>query len=739
VKVLCLGETSGGNFMFGGAAAEDVGDIQKSAFRAGARMMQYLKTEALIVNPEAFAVLLQAEIDSLKKWSASTTVRQKNKETKKMETVPKDIYAPAVRLNVTSDFKPSMFRGVIDGNPDVMFYDYTKIGSDSIAPNHHLTYSSTGFGQIVDGERVFFKNKAGNYDHNWATMRDRLNDGFNVAMAFSSKSALPKFIKDEQTGNTYRVLDGDLYDARYLDQYSTEKKASGETGVIVGLRNKAGTLSEKSATSKTGGFFVQYDPKTDGDTVLVPNQEQFKRKTIPIASAKKLSLRETPEFKQWFGDSKVVDEYDRPLVVYHGTPSFEGNVFKPTKAINRSGNIAGYYFSKRKEDVNRYAKHYKNEEYPEGAQIIPAYLSIQNPFYERKSPITQAMVDQYKKELIDLNQHMSDEKLEQWANSKLAGLKENGYPSATALNSNGDAYQRIIKAGGYDGYTSDNIHWVAFDSEQIKSSVGNVGTFDKTNPDIRYSLRDTPQFKNWFGDSKIVNADGTPKVMYHGTARDISTFIPNQANAIFVTSNPQFAESFSSSSENDMVIDFLENATPKQSSLIIEKAIEKGIKEGDIRSSAANKLRGMSLSEVAKTAGIGDYVIEFAKNQLPSNQNILPVYVRAENPFDYENPKHVDALHKELNKIVGEDFNFSKERLSDGDWSAIEDDTTQEVIKSLGFDSFYAREGGEKNLAVYKPEQIKSATGNVGTFDKYNPDIRYNLRNTTDPDIMASD
>ena len=42
---LCLGETSGGNFMFGGAATEDVGDIQKSSFRAAARMMQYLKTD----------------------------------------------------------------------------------------------------------------------------------------------------------------------------------------------------------------------------------------------------------------------------------------------------------------------------------------------------------------------------------------------------------------------------------------------------------------------------------------------------------------------------------------------------------------------------------------------------------------------------------------------------------------------------------------------------------------------
>ena len=107
---------------------------------------------------------------------------------------------------------------VIEANPDTMFYDYTKLGSESIAPNHHLTYSSTGFGQIIDGEKVFFKDKSGKYDHNWATMRDRrLNKGENVAMAFSSKSGMPEFLLDEETGVKYKVWNGDDYDARFLD------------------------------------------------------------------------------------------------------------------------------------------------------------------------------------------------------------------------------------------------------------------------------------------------------------------------------------------------------------------------------------------------------------------------------------------------------------------------------------------------------------------------------------------
>ena len=333
---LCLGETSGGNFLFGGTATEDVADIKKSAFRAGPRMMQYLKTEALIINPEAFAVLLQAEIDSLKKWSAAPTQVKIDPETKKRLNVEKEIYQPAVRLNVTSDFKPEMFRAIIEGNPDVQFYDYTKLGNEPLSPNHHLTYSSTGFGQIVNGEKVFFKTKAGQYDHNWATMRKRLDNGQNVAMAFSSKSALPKTLLDEETKTEYKIWDGDDYDARFLDP----KQPNGR-GMIIGLRNKAGNLSEKNATERTGGFFVQYNPKTDGDTVVVPDQAQFKdggRKVIPLTKSEKLSLRTafpsvkeakdavaktelptTPEFKRFIAGTQWVDKDGKPKVFYHAT------------------------------------------------------------------------------------------------------------------------------------------------------------------------------------------------------------------------------------------------------------------------------------------------------------------------------------------------------------------------------------------------------------------------------------
>jgi hypothetical protein len=39
-----------------------------------------------------------------------------------------------------------------------------------------------------------------------------------------------------------------------------------------------------------------------------------------------------------------------------------------------------------------------------------------------------------------------------------------------------------------------------------------------------------------------------------------------------------------------------------------------------------------------------DELLEILKEQLPSRANIMPVYVRAENPFDYENRDVVKQL-----------------------------------------------------------------------------------------------
>ena len=58
-------------------------------------------------------------------------------------------------------------------------------------------------------------------------------------------------------------------------------------------------------------------------------------------------MTKTPEFKNWFGDSKAVDENGDPIVVYHGTPSLNIERFDLSSAERESSGLKefGYYFT----------------------------------------------------------------------------------------------------------------------------------------------------------------------------------------------------------------------------------------------------------------------------------------------------------------------------------------------------------------------------------------------------------
>ena len=256
----CLGKTSGGYFAYGGGA-----DLEAMK---GTRLRSFRMTQAMFREPEAFAIKIHNEIISLK------------------TTAAKNGNALAIRLNVLSDIDPKVYKSIIEAHPDVLFYDYTKMKYRPIAPNHHYTYSSTGLSQKAgqNGLKVDVENPHAN----WMQMRQWLDEGKNVAMAFSNKISLPESVVDEATGKVYKVIDGDAYDFRPMDA-----QPEGADGVIVGLKNKAATRKQSMAAQDSNGFFVQYDPNL-GTQVTIPLQ---KRETIMLKTdgQKTPSIMETGE------------------------------------------------------------------------------------------------------------------------------------------------------------------------------------------------------------------------------------------------------------------------------------------------------------------------------------------------------------------------------------------------------------------------------------------------------------
>jgi len=500
----CLGDSSGQNLLYGGAADLAVGLQRGTDFRAGPRLSQFLKTQAFIVNTRAFTIKLQSEIEAFKRWAAKTTGTEKieNDDGTKID-VPKQMYAPSFRLNVTSDIDPKVWEPLIElGKPDV-FYDYTKLDGDPVADNHHLTYSSTGGSQTVMGVPVYNKYS------NWKQRIKRLRKGYNVAMAFSDANSMPAYIVDEASGEKFQVWNGDNYDARFLDPKPGQPGNEFGKGMVIGLTNKDRTKAKVSKfIAKAGlqratpaqwgaqldqyeqtldgqedrsvpiirewlrkqqgeltigefnafaghpsvrsvGFFVDYDPARDGDTVTMRDQDAYGdgpggRKVLPIKAGPNFSERaaravtETPEFKRWFGDSKVVDAQGKPLVVYHGTDA-DIEAFSPKLA--RDGSFGkGFYFTTSADAASKYAGERR------GANVTPVYLALNNP----------ATLKQFNE-----------------ASGDIKKLKRQGF----------DGLQLEMKFSG------DKTIYVAFKPEQIKSATGNRGTFDPENPDIRFSER----------------------------------------------------------------------------------------------------------------------------------------------------------------------------------------------------------------------------------------------------------
>lgn len=142
----------------------------------------------------------------------------------------------------------------------------------------------------------------------------------------------------------------------------------------------------------------------------------------------------TPEFKAWFGDSKIVDEDGKPLIVYHGSDA-EFNVFDRTKT-RANMDIQGNFFSPWELDAQGY-----------GGNVRAFYLSIKNP---APSSVAYSVLKKY-----------------QGQNN--AGVKA----------------REELERMGYDGVNNDNEEYIAFNANQIKS-VYNRGTFSPESDNIYY-------------------------------------------------------------------------------------------------------------------------------------------------------------------------------------------------------------------------------------------------------------
>lgn len=228
-------------------------------------------------------------------------------------------------------------------------------------------------------------------------------------------------------------------------------------------------------------------------------QKQGRQMSRPASRAQ----TDTPAFKDWFDGSKVVDAQGKPMVMYHGTSASEGgDAFTMVDTYASSYGLMGMggYFTADPEIANSYTTKGRGG----SPTVYPVYLSIKNPIdMEAKADVAA-----WEKQFDDIAAyHEGGESNESWYRAAESMLADQDLPSYEGA----EVMQDGLRSMGFDGIThmgggrvnkegARHRVYVTFDPEQSKSATGNIGTFDKASPDLRYSVpkkRPLPATTSW--------------------------------------------------------------------------------------------------------------------------------------------------------------------------------------------------------------------------------------------------
>ena len=263
---------------------------------------------------------------------------------------------------------------------------------------------------------------------------------------------------------------------------------------------------------------------------------------------------------------------------------------------------------------------------------------------------------------------------------------------------------------------------------------------EKVNMKIS-EVTQSQQFKRWFGDwqndpanaSKVVNEDGTPKVLYHQTSADFTIFEPRHEGAGTRDSDTPFGIFMKSSGKNI-------GLNGEKQMALYAKIVNPltAVDRADLISQlkmispeyvkAADELRELNDAYQKKyddaTKAFRDYIAEWRKAHPEASRTAL-----------YDDAGFTEVYNAEDNILDEWEAEARKVELRSKE--AITRD-----LESHGYDGVIIQfdkgswgRSTDAYIALH-PEQVKSATDNVGTFDGSNPDIRYSSRTSSDSEYL---
>jgi hypothetical protein len=279
--------------------------------------------------------------------------------------------------------------------------------------------------------------------------------------------------------------------------------------------------------------------------------------------------------------------------------------------------------------------------------------------------------------------------------------------------------------------------------------------YSRRREDVAPLPADSPEraenFKRWFGDSKVVDESGAPKKLYHGTnikmfpkaerKAGISVFEPKNG-ATWLSDNPEFATAYTGGGRRGNA-----KGGRAEGGVIypVYARVENPIDMRDMKLSTHITLRKLAEKAGLDPEAFAARVTELNApeieryQKMAEKQGAAPMVPADEFGFSFTTPERkADPDFKSLQRTL--DYKVA--------YGWFDFPAVVKAFREFGIDGLHWGEKAHvagrwekdpvrlvkprvveaETWAIFDPTQIKSATGNRGTFDAENPDIRYSKR-----------
>ena len=458
--------------------------------------------------------------------------------------------------------------------------------------------------------------------------------------------------------------------------------------------------------------------------------------------------------EEYFKDSKVRDRKGNLLAVYHTSMNefTEFDKSRKGEATGGTNTYLGFFFADTPDHMENFPEF-------EGGQTKAYYLNMTKPL-DMTDTTKQMFLDVVEvmggdvdeaAEVYDAEMEASRQRARNRGDNNTALMLSNLIEEMTGEYDFVDFFEELqphydeLLAKGYDGVINflDEMtgvkEYVVPDSNQAKLTSNQKPT---SGADIRYSLKDgegntspveesgkieSKAFVQWFGDwrkgdgSKVVDADGKPLVVYHGTGTTIEEFKPEftgQGNdqygsGFYFTTSRETAEHYTGATLNGQPkLGGSDNPNVIPVFLNIRNPIVVNARE-------TPNLYNFDVS-TAKAARI----IEKMPNIMDEEESILGDFI--DEYWEAGPKKH---MIQELARM----YDWTLGTLETDIFRDFPTEFREAVNKVLGYDGVQVNfEDGTKHYVAWFPNQIKHATENSGAFSAEDNRIKFSLKGTND-------